>query len=50
VYVGGFESRHPGGGNFLMGDGAVRFLSETINATTYQRLGHRADGQLIDGF
>ena len=50
LYVGGFESWHPGGGNFLMGDGAVRFVSETINATTYQRMGHRADGQLIDGF
>jgi prepilin-type processing-associated H-X9-DG protein len=48
AYVGGFLSQHHGGSNFLFGDGSVRLLKTTINSTVYQRLGHRADGGLID--
>ena len=48
--VGGFSSRHPGGGHVAMGDGSVRFLSENINPVLYKRLGHRADGELIGEF
>jgi hypothetical protein len=33
---------------FVMGDGAVRVIRQTIDMTVYQRLGHRADGQLLD--
>ncbi len=47
LFVGGFSSFHPGGANFLFGDGAVRFLSETITPQVYQQLGHRADGKLL---
>lgn len=43
----GFRSMHPGGASFLMGDGAVVFLSETIDYETYQRLGAKADRQPI---
>jgi prepilin-type N-terminal cleavage/methylation domain-containing protein/prepilin-type processing-associated H-X9-DG protein len=45
--VGGFGSFHPNGANFAFGDGAVRYLSITINMTVYQQLGHRADGKLL---
>lgn len=50
----GFGSRHPGGANFVMCDGAVRFISENIQSATsplgtYQRLSHRADGLAISG-
>ncbi|HID78765.1 MAG TPA: DUF1559 domain-containing protein [Planctomycetaceae bacterium] len=45
--VGGFSSNHPGGGNFVMGDGAVRFVSESIDPKVFQQLGHRADGKLM---
>jgi prepilin-type N-terminal cleavage/methylation domain-containing protein/prepilin-type processing-associated H-X9-DG protein len=45
--VGGFGSVHPGGANFLFGGGSVRFVSETIDPPTYQQLGHRADGKLM---
>jgi prepilin-type N-terminal cleavage/methylation domain-containing protein/prepilin-type processing-associated H-X9-DG protein len=47
VIVGGFGSRHPGGANFAFGDGHVSFLSETIPLEVFQRLGHRADGELM---
>jgi prepilin-type N-terminal cleavage/methylation domain-containing protein len=44
--VGGFSSFHPGGAQFGMGDGRVKFMSENIDPTLYGRLGHRADGEL----
>ena len=40
----GFRSRHSGGANFLFADGAVKMLPDSINHTTYQRLGGRRDG------
>ena len=55
----GFGSAHLGGANFLMADGAVKFISENIDfandqdATrlgTYQRLGRRNDGQPVGSF
>jgi len=46
-YVGGFSSNHPGGANFLFGDGSVRFLSQRIRTPVYRSLGNRADGNLI---
>ena len=48
LVVGGFESRHAAGAQFAFGDGSVRFLSQDIDIITYQRMGHRADGELID--
>ena len=44
--VGGYSAYHPGGANFLLGDGSVRFLSKTIDQSAYEQLGHRADGKL----
>jgi prepilin-type N-terminal cleavage/methylation domain-containing protein/prepilin-type processing-associated H-X9-DG protein len=46
-FVGGFSSLHPLGSNFLLCDGSVRFLKNTINRGVYQLLGHRADGEPI---
>ena len=43
----GFKSPHPGGAQFLFGDGAVRMLQETIDHDTYQLLGAKADGQPV---
>ncbi len=40
----GFRSRHVGGAQFLLGDGAVRFFSENIDHETYNRIGAKADG------
>lgn len=41
-----FSSRHPLGAHFLLGDGAVRFVSQTIDYQIYGRLGTIADGQV----
>ena len=41
----GFKSRHPGGAQFLLGDGTVRIIAQTIDHWVYQYLGAKADGQ-----
>jgi prepilin-type N-terminal cleavage/methylation domain-containing protein/prepilin-type processing-associated H-X9-DG protein len=48
LYVGGFGSYHPGGANFALVDGSVRFFSETIDRSLFESLGNRADGKLLD--
>ncbi|HEV7280706.1 MAG TPA: DUF1559 domain-containing protein [Pirellulaceae bacterium] len=42
----GFRSRHPGGAQFVFGDGSVRYLAETIDHLNYQALGHPSDGKV----
>jgi prepilin-type N-terminal cleavage/methylation domain-containing protein/prepilin-type processing-associated H-X9-DG protein len=46
----GFRSMHTGGAHFLLVDGSVRFISETVDHTTYQRLGGRADNRQVGNF
>jgi hypothetical protein len=43
-------SFHVGGAHFLMGDGAVRFLSENMHMPTYQALSTRANAEIIGDF
>jgi len=43
----GFTSFHPGGSNFLFGDGSVKFLKNSIAMVTYCGLGSRAGGEVI---
>jgi len=46
----GFKSRHPGGAQFVLADGAVRFIDENIDFRTYNRLGDRRDGEVVTEF
>jgi prepilin-type N-terminal cleavage/methylation domain-containing protein len=41
------SSYHPGGGQICLGDGSVRFISETIDRTMWRRVGDKADGQPV---
>ena len=45
--VNAFGSLHPGGANFAMVDGSVRFLKQTIAQPVYHALGTRAGGEVI---
>ena len=45
-----FTSLHPGGAQFCLGDGSVRFVSFNINQQTYQGLGSRNGGESLADF
>jgi prepilin-type N-terminal cleavage/methylation domain-containing protein/prepilin-type processing-associated H-X9-DG protein len=42
-----YWSLHPGGCNFLLGDGSVRFIKETVNPTVFSALASRAGGEVV---
>jgi len=42
-----FRSEHPGGANFCMADGSVKFIKSTINFNLYQALSTRGMGEII---
>jgi prepilin-type processing-associated H-X9-DG protein len=44
------RSWHPGGVNALLGDGSVRFVANTVDLLTWQRVGSRNDGQPIGNY
>jgi prepilin-type N-terminal cleavage/methylation domain-containing protein len=44
----GFRSHHPGGAQFCLADASVKFIQESVNYATYQGLGGRRDGRVID--
>jgi len=41
------RSMHPGGVQFTLADGSVRFVPETVDIATYRNLGARNDGNVI---
>jgi prepilin-type N-terminal cleavage/methylation domain-containing protein/prepilin-type processing-associated H-X9-DG protein len=43
----GFRSLHPGGANFAMADGSVKFIKNSIDLGTYRALGTRALGEVV---
>jgi prepilin-type N-terminal cleavage/methylation domain-containing protein len=43
------RSRHPGGAMHAMGDGSVRFVSNTVNFQAYQAMGSATGGEAIGG-
>ena len=44
------RSLHSGGVNAVLGDGSVRFIVNSIDLVTFQRLGNRNDGQVLGNF
>ena len=44
-----YGSLHPGGAQFCLGDGSVRFLSENMNLAIYRTLGSINDGEPLGG-
>jgi len=50
-YAWGFGSEHVGGGHFLMGDGAVRFISDNISfSDVFQPLNRIKDAKIVGEF
>ncbi len=49
-FTGNFRSPHTGGGQFLLADGAVVFLSENISNITYSALGTRSGSEVVGEF
>ncbi len=45
-----FTSTHAGGAFFLLGDGSVRFLSESMNLATLKSLTTRSGGEVVGEF
>ena len=43
-----FSSTHPGGANFARADGSVTFVSEEVAGETYEFMGTKSDGEVID--
>ena len=48
LQVGSFDSHHAGGGNFALADGAVTFLTHSIDPQVFQNYGNREDGNLLE--
>jgi prepilin-type processing-associated H-X9-DG protein len=46
----GFHSMHSGGAQFCMGDGAVRFLSESMDLAMYRNLSTCGGGEVVGEF
>jgi prepilin-type processing-associated H-X9-DG protein len=47
AHVEDYWSYHPGGVNFLFGDGSVRFIKNQISPRVYQALATRAGGEIV---
>lgn len=49
-HVGQMFSEHPGGGQVGMGDGSVRFISDSVDLILFAELSSIAEGELLEDF
>jgi prepilin-type N-terminal cleavage/methylation domain-containing protein len=47
-YSWGFRSKHPTGAQFALADGSVHFKNQTMDYRTYQFMGSRNDGNVVE--
>jgi prepilin-type processing-associated H-X9-DG protein len=47
MYEVSFSSRHPGGAQFVLGDGSVTFVAETVAPDVWSALGTRNGGEAV---
>jgi prepilin-type processing-associated H-X9-DG protein len=45
-----YKSLHAGGANFILGDGSVHFLSDSIDYRLYNEMGTRAGEEATSSF
>ena len=50
TYAWGFNSLHPAGAQFCMGDGATKFIEATGDIETWLRLNFIHDGEPVENF
>ena len=50
AYVHTFSSLHPSGTQFVLGDGSVHMIAETIDAEVYRRLCTRSNNEPVGDF
>jgi prepilin-type N-terminal cleavage/methylation domain-containing protein len=50
IHIDEFASYHTGGAQFVLGDGAVRFISTSIDLDVYRNLASRASGDVVGEF
>jgi prepilin-type N-terminal cleavage/methylation domain-containing protein len=48
--VGQMYAEHPGGGHVCLGDGSVRFVSESIHVYTWAELSSQSEGEVLGEF
>ncbi len=46
-YIWGFKSWHPGGANFSMADGSVKFIKQSVHPRVYNQIGTRNKGEIV---
>jgi len=48
LFVGGFGSFHPGGTQFALGDGSIKYIPDSVSGPILRQFANRADGKLPD--